>query len=222
MKTTCLATIWCTVALLASGPVTTSQAQNSSLYQRAAPATLQQASWTYQPLPPPKEIMTHDTVVVRVDELARMQSEGSLQRRKDALYDAVLKDWVNLIGLKALKPDKQSDGDQRMRGQLQQLFRAEGEKETRESLAFNIACTVADIRPNGNMVLEGHKQIQINDESWEVSLSGICRRQDIGPDNIVLSQNIVNLKIHKRERGSVRDGYRRGWLTRLMDEFQPF
>ena len=211
---------WCTV--LTCCTVTPVHAQDSSLYQESVPATLQRSSCTFQAVPPPKEIKIYDTVIVRVDELARMQSDGSLQRRKDALYDAVLKDWVNLIGLKALKPDKQTNGDQRVRDQLQQLFRAEGEKETRESLAFNIACTVADIRPNGNMVLEGHKRIQINDESWEVSLSGICRRQDIGPDNIVLSQNIVNLKINKRERGAVRDGYRRGWLTRLMDEFQPF
>ena len=211
-----------TVAILAVAAADLSYAQDSSLYRESLPPTLDRSSWTFQPLPPPKQVRIHDTVNVRVDELARMQSDGSLQRRKDALYDAVLKDWVNLIGLKALKPNKQTDGDQRVRGQLQQLFRAEGEKETRESLAFNIACTVADIRPNGNMVLEGHKRIQINDESWEVSLSGICRRQDVGPDNVVLSQNIVNLKINKRERGSVRDGYRRGWFTRLMDEFQPF
>ena len=184
--------------------------------------TLHQGSWTYNQLPAPRQLKIHDIVNVRVDKLARTQSDGSLERRKNMLYDAVLSDWVHLIGLKALKPNAQNDGDPRVRGQLQRLFRAEADNETRESLAFEITCTVADIRPNGTMVLEGHEQIQVNDESWEVSLSGVCRAEDIGPDNTILSNRILNLKIKKRERGSVRDGYRRGWLTRLVDEFHPF
>ncbi|HEU0068947.1 MAG TPA: flagellar basal body L-ring protein FlgH, partial [Nitrospiraceae bacterium] len=112
--------------------------------------------------------------------------------------------------------------DQRIRGQLQQILRASSEVESRESLTLNIACTIADIRPNGDLILEGHKQIRVNDDVWEVSLSGICRHEDVGPDNVVLSRNIVDLMLDKRERGGVRDGYKRGWLLRWMDEWQPF
>ena len=204
------------------------RAQNSSLAAQMlqtgqrAPLQLANGSWTYIPKAVPRVLAIHDRVTVRVDELARMQSEGEVERRKNAQYDAILQDWVRLIGLKAVKPAVQRDGDPRIRGQLQQLFRAEAEVETRESVALNIACTVADIRPNGDLVLEGHKQIRINDDFWEISLTGICRREDVGPDNVLLSRNIVNMKLDKRERGHVRDGYRRGWFGRWMDEFQPF
>jgi flagellar L-ring protein precursor FlgH len=204
-------------------------AQNSSLYQsaplatdRLGPDSLDRGSWTYIPVPPPKKIRLHELVQVRVDELTRTTSEGDVQRRRDAQYDAVIQNWIDLIGLKAIKRSPQNDGDPQITGQLQQLYRAQAEIETRESVAFNIACQVADIRPNGNLVLEGHRQIRVNDESWELSLSGICRREDIGPDNLVLSRNIVGLKIDKRERGHVRDGYKRGWLLRWVDEFHPF
>jgi len=204
------------------------QAQSSSLAAESlqagqpAPLKLDTGSWTYIPKVVPRVLAINDRVTVRVDELARMQSEGEVERRKNAQHDAILQDWVRLIGLKALKPAVQADGDPRIRGQLQQLFRAEAEVETRESLALNIACTVADIRPNGDLVLEGHKQIRVNDDFWEISLVGICRREDVGPDNVLLSRNIVNMKLDKRERGHVRDGYRRGWLGRWMDEFAPF
>ena len=204
------------------------EAQTSSLAAeslptgRPSPLLLDNGSWTYIPKIMPRVLALHDRVTVRVDELARMQSEGEVEQRKNAQYDAILQDWVRLIGLKALKPAVQRDGDPRVRGQIQQLFRAEADVETRESLALNIACTVADIRPNGDLVLEGHKQIRINDDFWEISLTGICRREDVGPDNVLLSRNIVNMKLDKRERGRVRDGYRRGWLGRWMDEFQPF
>jgi flagellar L-ring protein FlgH len=54
------------------------------------------------------------------------------------------------------------------------------------------------------------------------SLSGVVRREDVHPDNTVLSQNIAELMVEKKEIGNVRDGYRRGWLTRLYDRFMIF
>ncbi len=203
-------------------------AQSSSIFERDLPPNgqppimLDGGSWTYIPPVLPRRITIHDRVTIRVDELASMTQEGSVQQRRTAQYNAVLKDWVSLIGLKALKPNVQADGDQTVQGQLQQVYRAQGDVEARESLVLNIACTVADIRPNGDLVLEGHKQIRINENAWDVSLSGICRHQDVGPDNVVLSRNIADLKLDKREHGQSRDGYKRGWLVRLLDEFGPF
>jgi flagellar L-ring protein precursor FlgH len=205
------------------------EAQNSSLYHDGSnmpPAVpqmgLPNASWTYAALAPPKRITLHDPVVVRVDELARMQSEGEINRRKSSTYNAQLKDWILLRGLEAIKPDPQPDGDQKVQGTLQQQLRATSELEARESLAFNITCEVIDIRPNGNLVLEGHKQIDVNEENWMVSLSGMCRPQDIDPNNTVMSRNILHLHIKKNDRGQVRDGYKRGWFQRWFDEFDPF
>lgn len=191
-----------------------------------APGTIgtdrQSLSWTHVPLPRVRQLRINDRIMVRVEELSKVQSEGEIESRKDLQYDLVLTDWIKLIGLKAIKPSPQADGDQRVGGDLKQLFRAEGDMATKESLTLNISCTVADIRPNGDVVLEGHKQIQVNYESWEVSLSGICRYQDILPDNTVLSRQIANLKIVKRDRGHVRDSYKRGWLSRWIDEWSPF
>ncbi len=178
--------------------------------------------WWHVASTPERQLRINDRILVRVDELFSVSLEGEMQSRKDAQYSAVLTDWIRLIGLKTIKPAPQSDGDPTVGGTLKQLFRAEGDMSTKESLALNITCTVADIRPNGDVVLEGHKQIQVNDESWQVSLSGVCRYQDIGPDNTVLSKHIANLIIQKRDSGHVRDSYKRGWLSRWIDEWSPF
>jgi flagellar L-ring protein precursor FlgH len=219
--------IWLVFAAVACCPASL-RGQNSSLYQRepvparAPSQDLERGSWTYIPVAEPEPIAINDIVIVRVDELARMTSEGDMERRKNALFDAVLDNWVYLDGLKAIRPSPQSDGSPRARGQLQQLYRAEGEMETRESLALNIACRIADIRPNGNLVLEGHKQLRVNNEVWEVSLSGVCSRDAVGPDRLVLSRQINDLKLDKRERGHVRDTYRRGWLLYWWDQVRLF
>lgn len=203
-------------------------AQTSSLYRQAMPGpqqpypTLEQGSWTYIPVQAPKQVRVNDIVTIRVDEMSRMMSEGEVNRRKTGQFDSVLQDWVKLVGLDALKPSPQSDGDPRVRAQENAVYRALGELETRESVTFNIAAKVVDLRPNGNLVLEAHRTIRINNEAWECSLIGECRKEDIGPDNTLLSRNIVDLHLDKRERGHVRDSYRRGWALRWWDQFRAF
>jgi len=159
---------------------------------------------------------------VRVDILSRMQSDGELRRRKNGLYDARLNDWLIFDGLRWVKPSPQSDGDPRVRGELRSSYRSLGELETSESLALNIAAEVVDIRPNGNLVLEGRAATRVNDEVWNVTMSGMCRPESIGPNNVVLSRDIINLDVRKLETGSVAAGYQRGWFQKLFDIVQPF
>jgi flagellar L-ring protein precursor FlgH len=188
----------------------------------AMPLAPQPTSWYEVPLPPPKEVRVHDIITIRVDMAVRMNSDAEWQRRKNARYDALLNDWVILKGLRAVKPAPQSDGDQRIQGNLNIQDRSQGELETTESLKFDIAASVASVLPNGNLVLEAHRTVRNNHEYWLHSLSGVCRREDVGPGNIVLSKDLANLQIEKREMGQVRDSYKRGWLTRLIDEYTPF
>lgn len=212
--------------LIEAAFVRTCPAQSSSLFLsrdgHAEAATLAQASWTYAPVQTPKELRIHDLLTIRVDELSRMTSEGGVQRRKNTLYDAILSNWIILDGLRWVKPSPQSNGDPRVTGQTTQTYRAQSEMDTRESLSFNITAEIVDVRPNGTMVVEAHKRVRVNNDVWEYSLSGVCRKEDIGPDNVVLSRNLSDLNVFKRERGHVRDGYRRGWFTRWLDELQPF
>jgi flagellar L-ring protein FlgH len=213
------------------------QGQDSSLYAREAakpirppdrPALadpqlrLADTSWIYTPTPPPRQIQKHDVVSVRVDIMSRMQSDGELRRRKNGLYDARLNDWIIFDGLRWVKPSPQSDGDPRARGELRSTYRSLGELETSESLAFNIATEVVDIRPNGNLVLEGRTTTRINEEIWTVVVSGMCRPDAVGPNNVVLSRDIINLDVRKVETGSVAAGYQRGWFQKIFDIFQPF
>jgi len=39
---------------------------------------------------------------------------------------------------------------------------------------------------------------------------------------LITSDKIANIKVVKREAGSVRDSYRRGWAMAWLDKWAPF
>ena len=180
------------------------------------------SSWYEYPVPLPKEVRVRDIITIRVDVAQRSKSDGEVSRRKQGRWDAVLNDWIFLNGLRSVKPAPQTDGDQRVQYNVNQQNRATGDLETTQSLKFEVPATVQAVLPNGNLVLEAHRDIQENEEVWRVSLSGICRREDIQPGNTLLSKDIADLSIDKRERGIIQDGYRRGFITRFLDTVSPF
>lgn len=209
------------LALAAASPAS---AQSSSSFgdpRQRRPLTLYDHSWTAQRPAEPKVIQLHDVITVVINEQSVVISEGEMDRKKKAHGELKLSDWVLLKGLTAV-PDPQSEGEPKIKGSVDNKFRSEATLETRDSIKFKIACTVVDIRPNGNLVIEGHRLMQNNEETWEYALSGEIRAEDILPNNTVLSENVAGLRVHKREEGHVRDGYRRGWLLEVLDRWQPF
>jgi flagellar L-ring protein precursor FlgH len=199
-------------------------AQSGSLYARQpgqGPWRAKETSFIFQEFEPPKEYQLHDIIVVIVDVNTRVLSEGEINRKKKADGSMTLSDWIGLDTW-AIRPDPQSAGDPTVSGKMSNKYKAEGELETRESLKLTIACTVVDIRPNGLLVLEGHRSIRVNSEQWIVSLGGIARPEDVLPNNTVLSEKMASVDVIKREAGNVRDGYRRGWVQKWLDKYQLF
>lgn len=199
-------------------------AQNGSMFNRTSsgqPMMLNQYSYTFQAPPKQEEFRLHDIITVLVDEQSVFISDGEMDRKKKAHANFTLSDWVKLKGL-SLMPVAQPDGDPKIAGSMDQKYRSEASLETRDKLEFSITCEIVDVRPNGNLVIEGHDTVVNNEEEWTYQLNGEIRPGDVQRDNTVLSSNILHKMINKQESGHVRDGYRRGWLMRWMDQFQVF
>ena len=181
-----------------------------------------QTSWTYVPPAPARSLKLHDIVSIRIDETATSLSTGNATSRKTTSYDATIKDWLRLVGLDTIKPAPQADGDPRIQTSQSEVYRGDSTVRTSEAFTRNIAAEIVDIKPNGLIVLDATKVIEENDNSWRYSLTGTCRSQDIGPDNTVLSRNLIQSRIKKIDIGHVRDGYSRGWATKFLARIKPF
>ena len=101
-------------------------------------------------------------------------------------------------------------------------YTGSGEISNRQTISARAAVTVIDVLPNGNLVVEGVRQISFSSERQYVALQGIVRPYDIRPDNTVLSTNVADAKIEVVSEGTLTDAQRKGWLLRLNDKINPF
>jgi flagellar L-ring protein FlgH len=186
--------------------------------------TLENSSFMYRRLPPEaeqRELQLNDIITVLVDYKSAMQSGGDANSKKTASFNAVLSDWLKFDG-KNILPAPQNNGDPKVSGALTSQFKTQADVQQKDALTFKIATHVLDIRPNGNLVLEGHSEVTVEDEVWEQSVTGIVRRQSIGPDRMVRSDDIADRQILIRKKGFVHDGTNRGWLVKWYDGVKPF
>lgn len=96
-------------------------------------------------------------------------------------------------------------------------FSGSGDSAQSNSLSGEIAVTVTDILPNGNLLVRGEKIIGLNQGSEFIRLSGLVRPQDISSANTVTSRKIANARIYYGGGGVVAESNSRGWLARFFD-----
>jgi flagellar L-ring protein FlgH len=95
---------------------------------------------------------------------------------------------------------------------------------TRETVvSATLAARVTHVLPNGYLVVEGIKDLQVNAERQLVTVRGLLRPADIGPGNVVRSDRLAQMEVRINGRGVVADSIRRPFfLYRLLLGLLPF
>lgn len=96
-------------------------------------------------------------------------------------------------------------------------FKGAGDSAQSNSLQGSITVQVAQRLPNGNLLVRGEKQIQINQGYEYVKLEGVIRPADIATDNSVTSDRVANARISYTGKGQVADANAQGWISRFFN-----
>lgn len=91
------------------------------------------------------------------------------------------------------------------------------------TLTTTLSARVTHVLPNGYLVLEGTKNVQVNSENQTVTVRGVVRQTDLSPGNIISSNQIAQMEIRINGKGVVNDAVRRPFfLYRLLLGLLPF
>ena len=97
-------------------------------------------------------------------------------------------------------------------------FKGTGATSRTGSLTATMTVRVAEVLPNGDLVLEGAREIEINGDRQIVVLTGVARSTDVTPANVVLSTQVGQLRIRYFGKGLMKDNLKPGWLIRIMNK----
>ena len=96
-------------------------------------------------------------------------------------------------------------------------FLGQGATTRQGSLAAEISARVVKVLDNGNLVIDGSKVLEINEEKEIIKINGVMRPQDIEGNNIIYSYNIADAQITYSGKGTSNTGQRPGFIARFLN-----
>ncbi len=101
-------------------------------------------------------------------------------------------------------------------------FSGDGATQSANTFTGSITATVAEVLPNGHLLVKGDKQIGVNQNVDVLRFSGTVDPRALQPGSIVKSTQVANARIESKGRGAQAEAQTVGWLTRFFFSFLPF
>lgn len=101
-------------------------------------------------------------------------------------------------------------------------FDGKGTADQSNALSGQISVTVAQVYPNGTMLVQGQKRLTLNRGDEYITIKGVVRIADIASDNTILSTRVADAEISYTGKGDVARASRQGWLSRFFSVISPF
>jgi flagellar L-ring protein precursor FlgH len=101
-------------------------------------------------------------------------------------------------------------------------FAGQGSTSRTGQLQAYVSARVVQVYPNGDLGIEGIKEVTINRERQVLRIRGIVRPRDVTPSNVVLSTAIANMEVVFDGKGIVSDANKPGFLFKLIQWITPF
>jgi flagellar L-ring protein FlgH len=99
----------------------------------------------------------------------------------------------------------------------------EGTTSRQTTLTATISARVTHVLINGNLVVEGTRNLNVNSENQVITVRGVIRPIDLDTTNSVPSARLANMEIQVDGKGIVNDAVRRpNFLYRLILGLLPF
>jgi flagellar L-ring protein precursor FlgH len=232
------------LAAMLVAPAASVSAQSSSMYLTQRPAdpevypspfapgsgapqptlrnpNLQNVSFMSVPLPEPRAFAVNDLVTIIIRESTQSDMNASMETEKGVSFDHEFSAVPDISLEDFLGPGffRGNGLSQSMALQLDsdQSFEGDGSFRRGESITGRVQARVIDVKPNGTLAIEARKYNQIDRETVTLTLSGVCRAEDITADNTVLSSQIYDLHLTKEHEGELRKTTRKGLITQIVE-----
>lgn len=178
-------------------------------------------SWISEPPPKPKTFSPGDLLTIIIRERSQWKAKSDLKIKKKFDLTAEVAEFFKLTG-GGVGASTFRRGQPGIDLQLEQELKGLGNAQRRDSYTTRLTTKIIDVKPNGLLVFEGRAKITHDDEVSIITITGICRKEDVTADNTVLSTQVADKEIKIDNQGALRAASSRGWIPKILDLIKPF
>lgn len=149
-----------------------------------------------------------DLITVLIAENSAIKAEETSQLRKASTLDYKLDSFD-------IRPDA-FDPLPRLAASSKDDFSGTANYEKNGEFNARITAIVMDLLPNGNLVIKGRREIQIDLETKVIEFSGVVRRFDIKADNTITSELVADARVSYIGDGQLTDTTSRRGLGNII------
>jgi flagellar L-ring protein FlgH len=161
-----------------------------------------------------------DLVIIQIIENSSADKQATTEASRDSSIDNSVSSFLGLPLNKSSVLGYKIDPSIQIKGSSK--FAGDGKTSRKGTLSAVVSARVVRVLPSGNYVVNGKKQIRVNEEEQHIMVSGIIRPEDIMWNNSVISSNIADLKVEYYGSGILGDQQSKGFLARAIDKIWPF
>ena len=92
----------------------------------------------------------------------------------------------------------------------------DGSIERKHHATATLACLVTEVLPNGNLVIEGTRDIRTSEEILQFQLTGVIRPRDVTSENQISSQLVANAEIAVKGKGIISRTQKPGIISQIL------
>ena len=100
--------------------------------------------------------------------------------------------------------------------------KGKGTIDRSEKLRLNVAVVVTEVLPNGNLLISGSQETQVNYEVRVLNIAGIVNPLDITAKNSIHYHKIAEARVTYGGRGRITDVQQPAWGQRIYDTVAPW
>jgi flagellar L-ring protein FlgH len=146
------------------------------------------------------------TVLISENQDVSNQESSNLKRETNLDY-ALLNFDVKPDAFNTL-PRVAGEGDDELKGTAN--YEKKGEFTAR------LTAIVVDVLPNGNLVINGRREIRVDQETKVLDITGIVRRYDLKANNTIESELVADARVSYVGQGPLTDATNRKGLGKVI------
>ncbi len=166
-----------------------------------------------------------DVITILIEENLAASKDVKTKTDRKSDYSLGLTGILGLQFEKTMQPKFDNgtvSASKAIGGSVSDKFDGSGATSSGTKLNGTVSARVVQVLPGGNLLIEGSRELNVNNETQYIILTGIVRPKDISSDNTISSTKIADARLSYTGAGQLSEKQHQGWMQRILGMVAPF